>query len=97
MGREAKNPNTDFADCTDSNSSNPYYYHLKFAKASQIFRVAFGYQCESVCICGSVFLVAASLRQAIRVGFWPRDHLAFCPSQLKSVPFLFVPLDSITR
>jgi hypothetical protein len=40
-----------------------YYYHLKSAKASQIFRVAFGYQCESVCICGSVFLVAASLRQ----------------------------------
>ena len=44
---------------------NLYYYHLKSAKASQIFRVAFGYQCESVCICGSVFLVAASLRQVI--------------------------------
>jgi hypothetical protein len=42
---------------------NLYYYHLKSAKASQIFRVAFGYQCESVCICGSAFLVAASLRQ----------------------------------
>jgi hypothetical protein len=44
-----------------------YYYHLKSAKASQIFRVAFGYQCESVCICGSAFLVAASLRQVLCV------------------------------
>jgi hypothetical protein len=48
-------------------SAVPYYYHLKSAKASQIFRVAFGYQCESVCICGSVFLVAASLRQVVVV------------------------------
>ena len=63
---EKKDPNTDFTDCADSaysNPWNPYYYHLKSAKASQIFRVAFGYQCESVCICGSAFLVAASLRQ----------------------------------
>jgi hypothetical protein len=68
---------TDFADYPDSsvkNQRNPYYYHAKSAKASQIFRVAFGYQCESVCICGSVFLVAASLRQEIRVGILVVEH-----------------------
>jgi hypothetical protein len=35
---------------------HPYYYHPKSAKASQIFPAALGYQCESVFICGSVFL-----------------------------------------
>jgi len=75
-----KRTDTDFADFTDSNTKNqrhPYYYHLKSAKASQIFRVAFGYQCESVCICGSAFLVAASLRQEIRVGILVVEHS--CP------------------
>jgi hypothetical protein len=93
MGTSAfdrKNPNTDFTDCADFacfNPWNPHYYHLKSAKASQIFRVAFGYQCESVCICGSVFLVAASLRQEIRVGSCSRNHLKSRILWLKSVPF----------